>query len=80
MCSAILKKGPLTQEVEEDGTAILRIGVAREVNPLLAELVEQVRRRARQLDPDALDPIAQLRADSLHDGNGATLIQVNLCM
>ena len=33
---------------------------------------------AWQLDTDTLDPVTQLWADSLHNGNGAVLIQVDL--
>ena len=67
-----------TQQVEEHGAAVLRVGVAREVDPLLAELVEQVRRGAGQLDADALHAVAELRAHRLHDGDGAALVEVDL--
>ena len=44
------------------------------------ELLQQLRRRAGQLHAHALDAVAQLRADSLHNGNGAVLVQVDLCV
>ena len=49
-----------------------------EVDLLLPELGKELLASAWQLHTHALHPVAQLWADSLYNGNGATLVQVNL--
>ena len=67
-----------TEQVEEDGAAVLGVGVRSEVDLLVAELAEQLGAGAGQLHPHTLDAVPELRADCLHDGNRAILVQVNL--
>jgi hypothetical protein len=74
----VLLLAQLTQQVEEDGTAILCVAVCCKVNLLLPELLQQLSRGAWQLHAYALHAVAQLWRDCLHNGNGAVLIQINL--
>jgi hypothetical protein len=73
---------PRTQQVEEDGAAVLGVGVRSEVDALLAEALQQLLAGAGQLHAHALHAVAQLRAHRLHDRDRAVLIQVHLhaCM
>ncbi len=50
-----------TQQVEEDGTAVLGVAVCSKVDALLTELGEQLGRCARQLHAHALHAVAELR-------------------
>ena len=75
---AVGRKDRLTQQVQEDSTAILSVAVGSKVHLPLTELLQQLLAGARQLDAHTLHAVAKLGADSFHNGNGAILVQVHL--
>lgn len=68
----------LTEQVQEDCATVLSVGVGSEINVLGAELLQKLTGCAGKLHTHPLDPVAQLWADCLHNGNSAILIQVHL--
>ena len=71
-------EGEVAEEVEEHRGAVLGVGVRGKVDVLLAELGEELGGGAGELDADALDAVAELGGDSLDDGDGAVLVEVDL--
>mmetsp|Transcript_35703 Transcript_35703/g.43061 ORF Transcript_35703/g.43061 Transcript_35703/m.43061 type:complete len:400 (+) Transcript_35703:913-2112(+) len=68
----------VAQEVEEDGTTILFVGVCSEVDVLFPELGEQLLASSWKLNADALDAVAKLGANNFNNSDSSVLVQIDL--
>mmetsp|Transcript_8360 Transcript_8360/g.52121 ORF Transcript_8360/g.52121 Transcript_8360/m.52121 type:complete len:413 (+) Transcript_8360:2261-3499(+) len=71
-------EGQVSQEVEEDGSTVLLLGVRRKVHVLITELLQQFGGRAWELHTHPLHAVSQFWADGFHDGDGSVFVQVHL--